>query len=399
VTVRLATRLKAIKPSPTLSLNAKAKALAAKGVDVASLAAGEPDFDTPNFIKDAAKAALDAGFTKYTPTGGIPELKAAIAAKLEKENKLTYSPEQVLVSCGAKHSLYNIFQALLSPGEEVVIFAPYWVSYPDMVRLADGEAVFVETQAQENYAPDPAALRKALTPRTRAVVINSPSNPTGAVLSEAALKGIADALRGHDCLVITDDIYEKLMYAPGPFKNIANVAPDLAARTVVVNGLSKAFSMTGWRIGYTAGPKELIAAMQMVQDQSTSNPNSITQKAAVAALNGPQDELKKMVEVFQKRRDMLVKGLNAIKGVSCRSPEGAFYVFPDFGELIGKSYKGHPITGSVQLSEILLEDFKVAAVPGEPFGAEGYLRMSFATSDAVIQKALGRIAELAASLS
>jgi aspartate aminotransferase len=399
VTVQLARRLKAIKPSPTLSLNAKAKAMAAKGIDVASLAAGEPDFDTPTFVKDAAKAALDAGFTKYTPTGGIPELKNAICAKLGKENQLTYAPDQVLVSCGAKHSLYNIFQALLSAGDEVVIFAPYWVSYPDMVRLADGEAVFVETLAQDDYAPDPAVLRKALTPRTRAVVINSPSNPTGAVLKEAALKSIAEVLRGHDCLIITDDIYEKLLYVPGPFRNIANVAPDLASRTVVVNGLSKAFSMTGWRIGYTAGPKELIAGMQMVQDQSTSNANSITQKAATAALTGPQDELGKMVEVFKKRRDLLVNGLNAIKGIKCRLPEGAFYVFPDFGELIGKNYKGHPITGSVKLSEILLEDFKVAAVPGEPFGAEGFLRMSFATSDAVLTKSLERIAAFVAALS
>lgn len=397
--MRLAQRLKAIKPSATLALNAKAKAMAAKGIDVASLAAGEPDFDTPAFVKDAAKAALDAGFTKYTATGGIPELKGAIAKKLETENQLTYSPEQILVSAGAKHSLYNIFQALLTAGDEVVIFAPYWVSYPDMVRLADGEAVFVETHAQEDYAPDPALLRKALTPRTRAVVLNSPSNPTGAVLKESALKAIADVLRGHDCLVITDDIYEKLLYTPGPFRNIANVAPDLAPRTVVVNGLSKAFSMTGWRLGYAAGPKELIAGMQMVQDQSTSNANSITQKAAVAALTGPQDELKKMVEVFKARRDLLVAGLNAIKGVKCRVPEGAFYVFPDFGELIGKSYKGQPITGSVKLSEVLLEDFQVAAVPGEPFGAEGYLRMSFATSDAVLKKALERIARFVAALT
>jgi aspartate aminotransferase len=399
VTVRLAQRLKAIKPSATLALNARAKAMVAKGIDVASLAPGEPDFDTPTFIKDAAKAALDAGFTKYTATGGIPELKSAISAKLEKENQLSFAADQILVSAGAKHSLYNLFQALLSPGDEVVIFAPYWVSYPDMVRLADGEPVLVETQAQENYAPDAGVLRKALSPRTRAVVINSPSNPTGAVLSESALKGIAEALRGHDCLIVTDDIYEKLLYSPGPFRNIANVAPDLAPRTVVVNGLSKAFSMTGWRLGYAAGPRELIAGMQMVQDQSTSNANSITQKAAVAALTGPQDELKKMVEVFKGRRDMLVAGLNAIKGVKCRLPEGAFYVFPDFGELIGKSYKGQPITGSVKLSEVLLEDFKVAAVPGEPFGAEGHLRLSFATSDAVLKKGLERIAAFVAALS
>jgi aspartate aminotransferase len=398
--MQLAKRLKAIKPSPTLSLNAKAKALAAKGADVVSFAAGEPDFDTPRHVKDAAIAALNQGFTKYTPTGGIPELKAAICQKLKAENRLEYSADQVLVSCGAKHSLYNLFQALLSPGDEVVIFAPYWVSYPDMVQLAAGKPVFVETSSEENYVPDPKELRKALSPRTRAVVLNSPSNPTGAVLSREALLRIAEVLKGQDdCLVVTDDIYERLLYVPGPFENIANVEPSLKPRTVVVNGFSKAFSMTGWRLGYAAGPKELIAGMQMIQDQSTSNASSFSQKAAVAALTGPTDELEKMVTEFKARRDLMVAGLNQIPGIRCRTPEGAFYVFPSIGELIGRSYKGKPIGGSVHLSEILLDDYQLAAVPGEPFGAEGHLRLSFATSREVIEKGLERLAKFVGALN
>lgn len=399
MTIALAKRLKAIKPSPTLSLNAKAKALAAKGADVVSFAAGEPDFDTPKHVKDAAIAALNAGFTKYTATGGIPELKAAICKKLLRENKLEFTPEQVLVSAGAKHSLYNLFQALLSPGDEVVIFAPYWVSYPDMVQLADGVPVFVETSESEGYAPDPRELRNALSAKTRAVIFNSPSNPTGAVLPRAALQKVAEVLKGHDCLIVTDDIYERLLYVPGPFENLANVAPDLAPRTVVVNGFSKAFSMTGWRLGYAAGPKELISAMQMIQDQSTSNASSFSQKGAVAALEGPTTELDAMVVEFKARRDLIVKGLNEIPGIQCRTPEGAFYVFPNIGQLIGRTYKGKPIKGSVHLSEILLEDFLLAAVPGEPFGAEGHLRFSFATSRQVIEKGLKRLAEFVSALS
>lgn len=396
---QLAKRLKAVKPSPTLSLNAKAKALAAKGADVLSFAAGEPDFDTPAHIKDAAKAALDAGFTKYTATGGIPELKTAIVDKLKKENQLVYAPEQVVVTVGGKQALYNLFQALLSPGDEVIVLAPYWVSYLDMVRLADGEPVVIETSVDNGWAPDPAEIRKALSPRTKAIIINSPSNPSGAVLSRAALAGIADALKGSDCLVVTDDIYERLLYVPGGFYNIANVAPELAPRTVVVNGFSKAYAMTGWRLGYAAGPKDVIAGMQMVQDQSTSNANSITQKAAIAALTGPQAPLDVMVTEFTKRAAMMTEGLNKIPGVKCRKPEGAFYCFPDVGELIGRSYKGQPITGSVKLSEILLDDFLLAAVPGEPFGAEGFIRFSFATSPQIIEKGLDRFAKFVAALS
>lgn len=397
--MQLARRLKSVKPSPTLSLNAKAKAMAAKGLDVVGFAAGEPDFDTPAHIKDAVKLALDQGFTKYTPTGGIPELKSAIVDKLKKENKLDYTAEQVLVSVGAKHSLFNVFQALLSPGDEVVIFAPYWVSYPDMVRLADGEPVIVETDAADGWAPDPRAIRKALTPKTRAIVINSPSNPTGGVYSRKALEGIADAVRGHDCLIISDDIYERLLYIEGGFLNIANVAPDLAARVVVVNGFSKASAMTGLRLGYAAGPKELIVGMQMVQDQSTSNPTSIIQKGGIAALTGPQEPINEMVAQYRIRRDLMVAGLNKIPGVKCAVPQGAFYCFPNIGELIGKSYKGATVKGSMHLSQLLLEEFLLAAVPGEPFGAEGFIRFSFATSPAVIEKGLARFADFVSKLT
>ncbi len=397
--IQLANRLKSVKPSPTLSLNAKARALAAKGADVLSFAAGEPDFDTPVHIKDAIKAALDSGFTKYTATGGIPELKTGIVEKLERDNKLTFTPEQVVVTVGGKQAIYNCFQALLSPGDEVVIFSPYWVSYPDMVMLADGVPRFVETSSANNWTPDPAELRKVLTPRTRAVIFNSPSNPTGAVISRKALEALAEVLRSHDCLIITDDIYERLLYVKEPFFNIANVAPDLAPRTLVINGFSKAFSMTGLRLGYAAGPKELIAGMQMIQDQSTSNATSVIQKGAVAALKGPTAPIDEMVQAFARRRVAMTDGLNKIPGVKCRMPDGAFYCFPDLSALIGKSYKGAPVTGSLRMSEILLEDFLLAAVPGQPFGAEGFIRLSFATSDANIEKGLGRLADFVSKLS
>lgn len=397
--MRLADRLKSIKPSPTLALNAKAKALAAKGVDVVGFAAGEPDFDTPQFIKDAAVEALASGFTKYTATAGIPELRTAICKKLERDNGLTFAPEQVLVSCGAKHSLYNLFQALLSPGDEVLVFAPYWVSYPDMVLLAGGTPVIVQTHEKDNFAPTPEALKQALTPRTRAVIINSPSNPTGAVMTAEQLRKIADVLVGHDCLIVSDDIYEKLIYGDSKFTNIANVAPELAERTVVVNGMSKAFAMTGWRLGYAAGPKALIAAMQMIQDQSTSNANSITQKAAVAALNGPADSLDAMVAEYEARRDYVVPALNQIPGVSCAMPQGAFYVFPNITGWFGKKFQGTELTGSVQISELLLEHMKVAAVPGAAFGAEGYLRLSFVSSRANLEKGIARLVDFAGQLS
>ncbi|MFP2902216.1 pyridoxal phosphate-dependent aminotransferase [Corallococcus sp. 4LFB] len=396
--MKLARRLQAIKPSATLALNARAKALAAGGKDVVVLAAGEPDFDTPEFVKQAAIDALRSGFTKYTATAGMPELREAVCRKLERDNGLKYAPDQVVVTAGGKQSLYNCFQALLDEGDEVIIFAPYWVSYPDMVHLAGGTPVIVPTREEDGYAPDPAAIKKALTPRTRAIVLNSPANPTGAVYSRATLEGIADAVRGHDCMLVTDDMYEKLLYTGEPFLNIGNVAPDLVPRLLVSNGLSKSYAMTGWRLGYAAGPKALISGMQLVQDQSTSNASSITQKAALAALNGPTDTITAMVNEYRERRDLFVAGLNAIPGIRCRLPEGAFYAMADVRGLLGKTYKGKPLTDSLQLSEALLNDFLVAAVPGDPFGAPGYIRMSFVTSREVLQKGLARLRDFVAAL-
>ncbi|RKH49832.1 pyridoxal phosphate-dependent aminotransferase [Corallococcus llansteffanensis] len=395
--MKLARRLQAIKPSATLALNARAKALAAKGEDVVVLAAGEPDFDTPEFVKQAAIDALRSGFTKYTATAGMPELREAVCRKLEKDNALKFTPDQVVVTAGGKQSLYNAFQALLDDGDEVLIFSPYWVSYPDMVHLAGGTPVIVPTREEDGYAPDPEAIRKALTPRTRAIVLNSPANPTGAVYSRATLEGIAAAVRDHDCILITDDMYEKLLYT-GEFLNIGNVAPDLVPRLLVSNGLSKSYAMTGWRLGYAAGPKALISGMQLVQDQSTSNASSITQKAALAALNGPSDTITAMVNEYRERRDLFVAGLNAIDGIRCRLPEGAFYAMADVRALLGRSYKGTVLTTSLQLSEALLNDFLVAAVPGDPFGAPGYIRMSFVTSREVLQKGLKRLRDFVAAL-
>ena len=397
--MKLATRLQTIKPSATLAQSARAKAMAAAGVDVVSLVAGEPDFETPEFIKDAGIAAIRGGFTKYTLTAGTPELRAAICEKLETENGLKYRPEQVLASTGAKHSVYNLFQALLDPGDEVIIFAPYWVSYPDIVRMAEGTPIIVETREEDGFMPDPGAVKRALSPRTRAVLINSPGNPSGAVLPAAALRAIAQVVRNSDCLLVTDDIYEKLLYVPEPFVNIANVAPDLFERTVVINGVSKAFSMTGWRLGYAAGPQALINAMVLVQDQSTSNTSSITQKAATAALKGPKSALTQMLAEFRARRGICISELNSIEGVHCRPPDGAFYAFPRVQELVGRKYKGRALTGSMQIADILLQDFHLAVVPGLPFGADGYLRMSFAASRQAIEEGIKRLRKFVAALS
>jgi aspartate aminotransferase len=397
--MKLARRLAAIKPSPTLALNARAKALAAAGEDVVGFAAGEPDFDTPEHIKRAAVKALEDGHTKYTATAGTPELRAAICDKLKADNGLSYAPEQVVVSNGAKQCLYNCFQALLGEGDEVIIFTPAWVSYPDMVALAGGTPVLVPTREEEGWVPNPEQFERAITERTRAVVLNSPSNPTGAVLSAEALAALAAVVERHPgVVVVTDDIYEKLLYTGRPFVEVLNVAPQLADRTVVVNGMSKAFAMTGWRLGYAAGPKPLLSAMQMIQDQSTSNASSIGQQAALAALRGPQDSVAAMVREFHARRDLFVAGLQALPGVRIRPPDGAFYVFPSFHGLFGKRYQGRPLEGSVQLSQVLLDDFRLAAVPGEPFGGEGHLRLSFAASRQTIEKGLARLRDFVGGL-
>jgi aspartate aminotransferase len=399
--MKLAKRLDGVKPSPTLAITARARALQAKGVDVVGFGAGEPDFDTPRAIKDAAKQAIDAGFTKYTASAGIVELREAIANRVRVDHGVTYAANEVLVSCGGKHALYNLFQALLDPGDEVVIFTPYWVSYADMVRVTGGVPVLVETTMDDGFDPSPEAIRKAFSPRTRAVILNSPSNPTGAMLSRRTLETVVSLAKGKDVLLVTDDIYDKLVYR-GKFENVLDLDRSLQGQVALVNGASKTFSMTGWRIGWTAGPPALIAAMGKLQDNSTSNPNSIAQKAALAALTLPgiDDELEAMRRTFDERRRHVVARLNAIPGIRCFDPAGAFYVFPDVSGLLSRRAPGttEPIGTDDKLVDLLLEKYLVAAVPGSAFGGPGHLRLSFATSMEQIDKGLDRIEKLARDL-
>jgi aspartate aminotransferase len=398
--MRLAKRLDAVKPSPTLAITAKAKELKAKGIDVVGFGAGEPDFDTPRAIKQAAVQALDEGFTKYTPTNGIPELREAIAKRIAQQHGISYKATEVLVSVGGKHALYNLFQALLNPGDEVVIFAPYWVSYADMVRLAEGVPVIVQTRHEAGFEPSHEDIKKAIGPRTRAVIVNSPSNPTGAVFGRATLQNVVSEVKGKDILVVSDDIYDRLVYK-GRFENVLTVDPALHPQVALVNGVSKTYSMTGWRIGWTAGPQPLISAMQKLQDNSTSNPTSIAQKAALAALTLPiDDEVERMRKIFDDRRLHIVERLNAIPGVSCFDPGGAFYAFPFIGKLLEKRLPGQndPIGTDERFVAHLLDEHKVAAVPGSAFGAPGYMRLSFAISFEQIDKGVDRIAAMAKSL-
>jgi len=390
--MKISQRAGLVKPSPTLAVTAKAKALKAKGIDVIGFGAGEPDFDTPAHIKDAAKKALDEGFTKYTPESGTDDLKQAVQKKFERDNGLKYELNQIIVSCGAKHSLYNLYQAVLDPGDEVVIVSPYWVSYPDMAFLAGAKPVFVQTKAASGFRPAAKDLEKALTRKTKLVVLNSPSNPTGAAIPEAELKKIAGVLEDGDFWIVSDEIYEKIVYDGFKQVSIASLSPKLFAKTITVNGLSKSHSMTGWRIGFAAGDKEVVKAMSTIQGQSTSNPTSFAQKGATAALLGGEDETQKMVREFNARREWIVKALNGLPGVSCHKPEGAFYVFPDFSAYLGKSFMGKEIKNSTELSEYLLDEAKVAVVMGSAFGAEGFLRLSYATSMNNLQEGLKRIA-------
>jgi aspartate aminotransferase len=389
--MKLAERVNKIQPSPTLAIDAKAKALKAQGVDVVGFGAGEPDFDTPVNIKEAAKKAIDAGFTKYTPVGGTDDLKDAIIAKMKKDHGLEYSRDEVSVACGAKHSLYNISQALIQEGDEVIIPAPYWVSYPDQVVLAGGTPVFIETDETTAFKITPEQLEKAITGKTKALLINSPCNPTGSSYTVAELEAIGRVCLKHDFMIITDDIYERLVYDGLKFANIVQVLPELKPRTIVVNGVSKTYAMTGWRIGYACGPRELMGAITKMQSQSTSNPTSIAQKAAVEALNGPQDAVAAMVVEFEKRRTYIVERLNAIPGVTCFKSTGAFYVFPNFSVVYGKSFNGKKISNSTEFAAYLLEEAKVAIVPGVAFGADRYARLSYAVSMENIKKGLDRI--------
>ncbi len=385
--------LRRIKPSATIGVSAKARALKAAGRNVIALSAGEPDFDTPDNIKEAAIAAIRAGKTKYTDPDGMPELKAAICAKFARENGLTYTPAQVHVAPGGKPVIFNALMATLNPGDEVIIPAPYWVSYPDMVLLAGGEPVAIETTVETNFKLDPKALEAAITPRTRWLILNSPSNPTGGAYTRADLQAIADVLLRHPQVwVLTDDMYEHLVFDDFEFTTIAQVEPKLYDRTLTMNGVSKAYAMTGWRIGYAAGPEALIKAMGKMISQTTSNPSSISQWAAVEALNGPQDFIKPNAKLFQTRRDLVVSMLNQAQGILCPTPEGAFYVYPSVAGLIGKTApSGKVIETDEDFASELLESEGVAVVHGAAFGLSPYFRISYATSEDVLEDAGGRI--------
>ena len=387
----IAKRASAVKPSPTLATAAKAKAMKAQGIDVVDFGVGEPDFDTPENVKEAAKRAIQAGFTKYTPASGTDELKEAVVEKFKKDNGLSYERSQVLISCGAKHSLYNIAEALFDPGDEVIIPSPYWVSYPDQVILNDATPIIVETTEDERFKLSAKKLENAVTHKTKAVVLNSPSNPTGLAYDKKTLEEIAAVAVKHKLYVISDEIYEKLIYDGFQHFSIASLGPEIKDLTIVVNGVSKSHAMTGWRIGYAAGPQDVITAMANIQSQSTSNPTSISQKAAVEALRGPQDFIQVMNSEFDKRRKYMVERLNRITGMSCLMPVGAFYAFPRVSPLFGKSVHGKLIRNSSDLAAYLLEDAKVALVSGDAFGADAYMRLSYATSMEIIVKGLDRI--------
>jgi aspartate aminotransferase len=396
----IATRLSNIKPSPTIAVTQKARELKAAGRNIIGLGAGEPDFDTPDNIKEAAIAAIRSGDTKYTAVDGTPALKKAICAKFSRENGLDYTPEQVTVGTGGKQVLYNALMATLNPGDEVIVPAPYWVSYPDMVLLADGVPVPVECPEAVGFKLQPADLEKAITPKTKWLILNSPNNPTGAAYTRAQLKALTDVLVKHPHVwVMTDDMYEHLNYDGFEFTTPAQVEPSLYDRTLTINGVSKAYAMTGWRIGYAAGPKELIKAMGVIQSQSTSNPSSVSQAAAVEALNGPQDFIKTRAEAFKERRDLVVSMLNQATGIKCHKPEGAFYVYPSCAGTIGKTTPDGKVIGTDEdFVTYLLESEGVAVVQGSAFGLAPFFRISYATSTAELEDACQRIQRACAAL-
>lgn len=386
--IDLSQRTQRIKPSPTLAASSRAAELIASGVDVIDLSAGEPDFDTPEFIKQAAIQAMRDGFTKYTPVDGTPGLKQAIIQKFKRENHLDYQPNQILVSTGAKQSLFNLFMALLNEGDEVIIPAPYWVSYPDMVMLADATPVFIPTNIEQRFKIKAEQLEAAITSKTRLFILNSPSNPSGMAYTQEELKQIAEVLLRHPHVMIaSDDIYEHILWTPAPFVNIVNVCPDLYERTVVVNGVSKGYAMTGWRIGYAGGNASLINAMKKVQSQSTSNANSIAQFAAQAALTGDQSFIKTMRLEFKRRHDFFVTGLNTVTGWQCQPADGAFYAFVNVREAL----KQRGMKDDLALTDFLLQEAKLAAVPGSAFGADGHLRFSYATSMEKLEQTIKRL--------
>jgi aspartate aminotransferase len=387
----LSNRAKNLKASPTLALAAKTKSMQAQGIHVISFGAGEPDFDTPENIKQAAVRAMEEGFTKYTAVGGIDELKDAVIHKFQRDNGLTYKRSQILVSCGGKHSFYNLSQALFDKGDEVIVPSPYWVSYPPMVALAEATPVILETQEGNGFKIRPEDLKRVLTPRTKALILNSPNNPAGSAYTKRELEQIAGLALSHPFFVISDEIYEKIVYDGFEFVSIASLGEEIKKRTMIVHGVAKTYSMTGWRIGYAAGPEEIIAGMSNIQSQSTSNPNSIAQKATIEALTGPQDEVGKMVSTFAQRRHYIIDRLNRIPGVTCYKPMGAFYAFPNLSSYYGRSYRGKKIANSTDLADYFLEVARVAVVPGVEFGMDGFERLSFATSLENICEGVDRI--------
>lgn len=390
--IQLSERVKLVKPSPTLAVAAKAKELKAQGRPIVGLGTGEPDFDTPDHIKQAAIEAIKDGATKYTPVDGTPELKQAVIDKFKRDNSIDYQANQILVSCGGKQSFYNLCQALLNDGDEVIIPAPYWVSYPDMAILAGAKPVIIETTIEQHLKITPEQLRSAITNKTKLFVINSPSNPTGVAYSKEELKALADVLLEHPNIVVaTDDMYEHILWTEEPFVNILNVCPELYDRTVVLNGVSKAYAMTGWRIGYAGGPADLIGAMKKIQSQSTSNPAAPSQAAATAALAGDQSCIKPMLEAFKKRHDYLVHALNSIEGITCLPSDGTFYAFPNMQGLIEK----HSCESDLDFAELLIEKVDLALVPGSAFGAPGHLRLSYAASMETLEEAILRLRKMA----
>jgi len=397
--VRLADRMKRIQPSATLAISAKAKAMKAQGIDVVGFGAGEPDFDTPDHIKEAAVKATRDGFTKYTPVGGTEELKDAVRERVREDLGLSYERSQVIVSCGAKHAVYNAVMALFQEGDEVLVPCPFWVSYPEILAMAGATPVLVAAREEDCFKIRPEALKKAITSRTKGMILNSPSNPTGAVYTQDEIQALAQVILEEELLVISDDIYDKLVYGGMSPGHILKAGPELVHRTLLVNGVSKTYAMTGWRIGYALGPKELISAMDTVQGQSTSNPTSIAQKAALAALRGPQGCVAEMVQEFDRRRRYMVDRLNSMEGVSCLEPLGAFYVFPNIAAHLGKSYRGREVRTPSDMASYLLEESRVAVVAGEPFGSDCHIRLSFALSMEEIKKGLDRIQEALENLS
>ncbi len=391
--MKLSARAKRLQPSATLAITAKAKELKSQGVDVIGFGAGEPDFDSPDFVKEEAIRAINAGLTKYTAVGGIDELKTAIINRIREDYGLEYEKSEIIVSVGAKHTLYNLTQVLFEEGDEVIVPAPYWVSYPEQIALAEAKPVILHTSEDDGFTIKPDVLKEHINSNTKALILNYPSNPTGAIYKEEELRAIVDVAMDAGLIIISDEIYDKIVYDGIKHIPVAALGEDVKKSTILVNGVSKTYSMTGWRIGYAAGDKEVISAMSKLQGQSTSNPVSISQWASVAAFEGPQDVIAERTREFEKRKNYIVEKLNSIPGIKCFNPQGAFYVFPNVSGFFGKSYNGKEIKNSMDFTELLLDEAKVAVVPGDSFGSDDHVRISYATSMENIVKGMDRIAE------